>query len=304
MTSSPLRPDVVSADWRELVAAAGVRMVATDLDGTLLRRDHTVSERTVAALARARAAGFPVVFVTGRPPRWVPPVLEVTGHSGIGVCANGAIVLDLETHELLDVHPIAPDVVAEVVGILRESVPGLAFGVEYVRPDGVSGFAHERSYRVVFPDDPAVLVADDVLDLVEGVEVVKLLARVELDGPAAHHDADTLLDLTLSHVRHLVNPTHSVSSDVLIEIGAADVSKGAALERQAARLGIPVSAVAAVGDMPNDVPMLRWAGVGLAVETAHPAALAAADALVPSPAEDGVAQLVEAALDGLERGPR
>jgi HAD superfamily hydrolase (TIGR01484 family) len=276
-------------------------MVATDLDGTLLRRDHTVSERTVATLARAREAGFPVVFVTGRPPRWVPPVLEATGHGGIGVCANGAIVLDLETHELLEVHPIATDVVEEVVTILRESVPGLAFGVEYVRADGTTAFAHETAYRVVFPDDPAVLVADDVLSLAPGCDVVKLLARVEVDGPAAHHDADTLLDLTLAHVRHLVNPTHSVSSDVLIEIGAAEVSKGAALERQALRLGIPTRSVAAVGDMPNDVPMLRWAGVGLAVESAHPAALAAADAVVPAPADDGVAQVVEAALEGLGR---
>ena len=78
--------------------------------------------------------------------------------------------------------------------------------------------------------------------------------------------------------------THSASDDVLIEMSALGVSKGAALAHQASRLGLPLSAVAAVGDMPNDVPMLVEAGLGLAVETGHPAARAAADALLPGPA--------------------
>ena len=65
-------------DWLPLADA--VRLIATDLDGTLLRPDLAVSTRTIDTLARARAVGMPVVFVTGRPPRWIPPVVEVTGH--------------------------------------------------------------------------------------------------------------------------------------------------------------------------------------------------------------------------------
>ena len=112
----------------------GVRMVATDLDGTLLRPDNTVSARTVAAFAAARAAGLPVVFVTGRPPRWLPPVVEATGHAGIGVCANGALVVDLDTHEVLETHPLPHDAIVETVGILRAEIEGVAFALEWDSP--------------------------------------------------------------------------------------------------------------------------------------------------------------------------
>ena len=76
-----MRP-VTDPDWLDL--AAGISLVATDLDGTLLRPDTTVSAFTVDTLARARAAGLPVVVVTGRPPRWIVPVAAATGHAIIG----------------------------------------------------------------------------------------------------------------------------------------------------------------------------------------------------------------------------
>jgi len=283
--------------WEDAVAAVhgGVRMVATDLDGTLLRRDSSVSAFTVETLRRARDAGLPVVFVTGRPPRWVPPVLEVTGHSGIAVCANGAIVLDLADMRLIDVHPIPGDAVAEAVRVLRSELPGVTFAVEYVTDAGGTAFAHEVTYRTHFPEAD-VPRGPDILRLAEGHRVVKILARIH-EGEHVDRSVDEVLDLTLTHVQHLVTPTHSVAGDVLIEMSAVGVSKGAALARQAREHGIEASSVAAVGDMPNDVPMIAWAGLGLAVETAHPAALAAADAELPSPADDGVARLVAALLD-------
>ncbi|MFC6239339.1 HAD-IIB family hydrolase [Longivirga aurantiaca] len=282
--------------WRELVAAVpgGVQMVATDLDGTLLRPDNTVSSRTIDAFAAARAAGLPVVFVTGRPPRWLPPVVEATGHAGIGVCANGALVIDLDTHAVLETHPIAYDVVAETVAALRSEIEGVAFALEWDSPADADDFAHEPSYRARYR--VAGVEHGDILTLAARHPVIKLLARIDGGDHPARHDVDALLDVTLGHVSHLVTATHSASDDVLIEMSALGVSKGAALAHQAARLGVPLSSVAAVGDMPNDVPMLVEAGVGLAVETGHPAARAAAAALLPGPEDDGLAQLVEAVL--------
>lgn len=282
--------------WQQLVGSVpgGVRMVATDLDGTLLRPDNTVSDRTVAAFASARAAGFPVVFVTGRPPRWLPPVVEATGHAGIGVCANGALVLDLDSHRVLESHPLEYDVVAETVAVLRAEIEGVAFALEWDSPVGADDFAHEPSYRARYR--VAGVEHGDILELAGRHPVVKLLARIDGGDHPARHDVDTLLAVTLGHVSHLVTATHSASDDVLIEMSALGVSKGAALAHQAARLGLPLAAVAAVGDMPNDIPMLLEAGVGLAVETAHPAVRDAADALLPGPEDDGVAQLVEASL--------
>ena len=72
-------------------------MIASDIDGTLLRTDGTMSERTVRALRDAEDTGLTVVLCTGRPPRWMKPIAEVTGHTGLAVCANGAIVYELHT---------------------------------------------------------------------------------------------------------------------------------------------------------------------------------------------------------------
>ena len=88
--------------------AAQVRMVACDLDGTVVRRDGTVSERTLAAFDRCERLGVDVVFVTGRPPRWLPPIAEATGHHGLAVCGNGAAVVDLTTFEVVRLSELPP----------------------------------------------------------------------------------------------------------------------------------------------------------------------------------------------------
>ena len=282
---------VTDADWR--VLTAGVALVASDLDGTLLRGDGSVSARTVDAFARARAAGLPVVFVTGRPPRWMPEVVRTTGHAGIGVCANGAVVIDLASQDVLAAHPVDAHVVDAVVATLRAEVPGIAFGVEWVPTGEPTPFAHEHDYVPRYPVSEAGR-ADDVRDLARGRDVVKLLARVP-----SGHDADSLLAHALGHVAHLVTVTHSDSQDVLLEMSALGVTKGSALATCADGLGVGRAQVAAVGDMPNDVPMVVWAGVGLAVASAHPDVAAAADAVIPDPDDDGVAQLVDHVLDRL-----
>jgi Cof subfamily protein (haloacid dehalogenase superfamily) len=283
---------VTSADWTAF--AGGVRLVGTDLDGTLLREDGSVSAYTVETFARARAAGLAVVFVTGRPPRWLPVVADVTGHSGAAICANGAVVIDLASGALLDSHPIEPQVLDEVVSTLRAELPAIGFAAEWVTDSGESGteFGHEHAfvprYPVGTPDTGA-----DVRDLTSGRKVVKLLARVL----GTDHDADSFLDHALEHVDHLVTVTHSNAGDVLLEMSAAGVTKGTTLAAYAEGLGLSAASAAAAGDMPNDVPMLTWARVGLAVDGAHPAVLAAADAVLPGPAADGVARFVAAVLD-------
>src|SRR3954462_13860963 len=119
------------------------KVVATDLDGTLLHSDGTVSDRSRRALAAAEDSGALVVLVTGRPPRWMAPVVEQTGHRGIAVCANGALVYDLHTETVVQEHLLEPEIATEVVQALRDAMPGLAFAVER----GLHGFAHEPAYR-------------------------------------------------------------------------------------------------------------------------------------------------------------
>jgi len=281
-----------SGDWRDL--AAGVRLLASDLDGTLVRHDGSVSAYTRETLTAARDSGVPVVFVTGRPPRWMPPVVESTGHTGVAICANGGLLLDLATMQVLDAHGIPQPVLEEVVTTLRSEVPGIAFALEWAPGTGTAPdehFGHEHAYVPRYPVG-APPTAADVRALAEGRTVVKLLARVALGG----HDADSFLEHALAHVEHLVTVTHSDSADVLLEMSALGVSKGSELARYAAGLGLGPAACAAVGDMPNDVPMLSWAGAGLAVEGAHPRVLEAADGVLPGPEEDGVARFLAAVL--------
>jgi Cof subfamily protein (haloacid dehalogenase superfamily) len=285
-------PPVTDPDW--LALADGIGLVATDLDGTLLRPDTTVSEFTVATLARARAAGLPVVVVTGRPPRWIVPVAAATRHSGVAVGANGAVLVDLASGLVTESFPLDPAALDEVVATLRAEVPGIGFAIEWAASDSAHAetFAYEAAFRPRFPIEiPAY--AGDIRDLARGRRVVKLLARVV----GEHHDADTFVDLAVGHVEHLVTVTHSNSEDVLLEMSARGVTKGSALARVAGELGIDAAAVAAAGDMPNDVPMLTWAGVGLGVEGAHPLVLGVADAVVPAPERDGVARFVDAVLE-------
>ena len=260
------------------------RLVATDLDGTLVRSDGSISDRTRAALATVEDAGAPLVLVTGRPPRWMHPVVEATGHRGLAVCANGALVYDLHTERVVRSHLIHPDAAAQVVAALRRDVPGIAFAVEKGPVDGVpSGFGRESAY-VPRWDNGEVHVAE-VDELVRD-GVVKLLARHEEMG------SDELLAAARTSLAGLAEATHS-STDGLLEISASGISKASGLASLAEEHGVEAADVVAFGDMPNDLPMLAWAGHAVAVANAHPDVRAAADEVTASNDDDGVAQVLE-----------
>jgi hypothetical protein len=256
-------------------------VVATDLDGTIVRSDGTISARTRAALTAAEAADALVVIVTGRPPRWLRGVADATGHSGLAVCANGALVYDLHTEQVVESHPLSVDVARELVRRLREAIPGIGFGVETVD----TGFGHEPAYRPRWSTDPSVVVAE--IDELLTAPLAKLLARHE------DLDADALLAAAVAAVGpEVATMTHS-SREGLLEISAAGVSKATTLAALCAEHGRDASAAVAFGDMPNDLPMLAWASHGVAVANAHADVLAAADEVTATNDEDGVALVLE-----------
>ena len=260
------------------------RLVATDLDGTIVRSDGTISDRTREAIARVEQAGVPFVMVTGRPPRWMAPIADATGHRGVAVCANGALVYDLHTERVVRSWMLDPSDALEVVEALRRELPGIAFAVEKGPTDGSpGGFARESAYVPRW--DSAELEVQELEDMLAG-GAVKLLARHEEMG------SDALLAAARSQVGALVEATHS-SGDGLLEISAAGVSKASGLAHLAEERGVEAADVIAFGDMPNDLPMLAWAGRGIAVANAHPEVLAAAGEVTASNDDDGVAQVLE-----------
>src|SRR5579872_7134236 len=119
-------------------------MLATDLDGTLLRSDNSVSPRARAAILAAAARGLLVAFVTGRPPRWLTEVARATGHTGVAVAANGAVLYDLATEQVLRAHPLAPDQLEILTTELRAAFPSVQFAVEYGDSFGAEpGYVHD-----------------------------------------------------------------------------------------------------------------------------------------------------------------
>jgi len=258
-----------------------VRVVATDLDGTIVRSDGTISLRTMKALARVEEAGAAVVLVTGRPPRWIAPVAEATGHHGVVICSNGAVVYDLHDERVVESFLIPAETVAQVVGILRAELPELVFAVE--TGDGIYRGHGYTSGWALDPDDHAVRYS---LDEITQHPAAKLLAR----HPSL--DADELLNLFRGRIEHLVTPTHA-NGRGLLEMSALGVSKATTLARFAAELGVEAADVVAFGDMPNDLPMLAWAGAAYAVANAHPLVLAAVERVAESNDDDGVARVLE-----------
>jgi Cof subfamily protein (haloacid dehalogenase superfamily) len=268
-----------------------LRMVACDLDGTVVRRDGTVSPRTLAAFDACERAGVDVVFVTGRPPRWLPPIAEVTGHRGLAVCANGALVLDLATFDVVRATALPPAAVLEVADRLRARLDGTAFALETL--DGV-----RREPHFMPRHEHALAARTGTLPelLADGPTVVKLLCRQDPLPRDQRRSADELLEVARAELAGIAEPVHSDPWGAMLEIAAPGVSKASGLAGLAADRGVDAADVAAFGDMPNDVPMLRWAGRGFAMSGGHPAALAAAGEVAPPCDEDGVAQVIERLL--------
>ena len=244
----------------------------------MLRSDLTISARSLAALDTAGRSGALVVVVTGRPPRWVHGLgLELVAHELV-LCANGALVYDVARRRVVTEHRIAEDVAASVAAAIAAAVPGAGFGSE-----DAGGFRYEPSYtrRALWPGDRPV---DTVADVVRG-GVAKLLVRHEsLDFP-------TLTAAVAAAVGDAAVVTWSSSS--LVEISANGVTKAAALAALAADHGRGPGDAVAFGDMPNDLPMLEWAALGVAVANAHPDVLAAADEVTTANDDDGVAVVLE-----------
>ena len=260
------------SDWRP-------RLIATDMDGTLLHWDDTVSEATVAELERWRDDGVPIVVATGRPPRWMHKMREVLGF-GTAVCCNGAVLLDLASFEVLDEDPLEPAVLREVTAELRQREPAACFAVEL----GLE-FRHEPDYRPRWDlNAPGVSIAP--VDELIAAPVAKLLARHERLAP------DEFLALVEDVVGDRATVTLS-SGDALAEISAPGVTKASGLEKVAASHGVDPADVVVFGDMPNDRAAFEWVrdggGRAVAMAHAHPDLLAVATDVTGTNDDDGVA---------------
>ena len=262
-------------------------LVASDADGTLLDPTERVSARTRNAVHRVIAAGVPFVLVTGRPPRWIPPIVEQLDFAGLAVCANGAVLYDAATDRVRHAMTLDPMQLRAAADAVDMALPGAKLAVELpagrARVNGFDQFLAEPDYTHPWPGADSETAPRHVL---LARPAIKMLVRL----PHLHSDAMAVA------VREILGAELDVTFSTghgLIELSAPGVTKGTGLARVAAELGVPPADVVAFGDMPNDLPMLRWAGWGVAMANAHPSLLETADEITAPNSEDGLALVLE-----------
>jgi Cof subfamily protein (haloacid dehalogenase superfamily) len=259
------------------------RLLATDLDGTLLRPEPPISSRVTDALAAAQAAGVVVVLVTARNWRSVRGIADEAGVGGLAICSNGAVVYDLGSGVVTRSQALDLRDVRAFLDRCR-TIGDLAIAWE----TAVGAYRTPRYHALAMRDpnfSAAYLSAIEIVDdIADHHEITKLLVRHETLA------AGELLALVAS-IGHPVTAT--VSGGRFVEITAPGVTKAFALAAVCAELGIERSDVVAVGDQPNDLPMLQWAGRGVAMGNAHPEVLAAITERTATNLEDGLALVIE-----------
>ncbi|MFE2641625.1 HAD family hydrolase [Streptomyces nigra] len=264
-----------------MAAPIAYSLIATDLDGTLLRGDDTLSDRSLAALAQAAVAGAQHLVVTGRPAPRVRPLLDVLGSRGLAVCGQGAQLYDAGRNRLLWSITLERDLAETALGKIEAEVGQVYAAVDQ---DGVDGLTLiEPGYLMPHPTLPAVRVRhrDDLW--------CEPISKVLLRHP-------TLTDDELAATARAVVgslATVTMSGPGTVELQPCGITKATGLALAAEHLGLGPHETIAFGDMPNDIPMFDWAAHGVAMANAHPELKAAADEITLSNEDDGIAVVLE-----------
>ncbi|EUA07976.1 HAD hydrolase, IIB family protein [Mycobacterium kansasii 732] len=246
-----------------------------------------MTARTRAAVRAAVAGGATFILATGRPPRWVRPVVEALGFAPMAVCANGAVIYDPATDRVVSAHTLSVDALAALAEIARRVIPGSGLAVERIgdrahdtaTPQFVSSPGYEHAW--LNPDHTEVSI-EDLLS----APAIKLLIR---------KTGATSAEMAARLAKHLGSEgeiTYSTNNG-LVEVVPLGISKATGVAEIGRPLGIAEADVVAFGDMPNDVPMLLRAGLGVAMGNAHPDARAAANEVTAPNTDDGVARVLE-----------
>lgn len=273
------------------MGARSIRLIATDLDGTLIGADGQVSARTRAALDAARDAGIRTVPVTARQPIGLRPIAAQAGFDDWALCGNGAYGVHLTTGEHLFAEEIPAEVQQELAEALLAAIPGLAFasvrdaGEGFVAQEGYAALAQLSDHK----RDPATM---------GGVPLADVLAAPSLKLVIRHPSVPIPEIFEALQALGLTGFEATLSGAPFVEVMAQGVTKAAGIAQVCARLGIDRHEVLAFGDALNDLEMLEWAGHGVAVANAIDVVRDAADEVTASNDDDGVAIVIQRMLTG------
>jgi Cof subfamily protein (haloacid dehalogenase superfamily) len=259
------------------------RLIATDLDGTLLRSDESVSQRTRDALAAATAAGAVHIVVTGRGARWTRHVLDDLGYDGLAVCAQGAQVYDAGEHRLLTSVTLDRQLAGVALAKIEAEVGPLYLAASRDGLDGDVMIGPGYAVTGALPSTPFT----DASDLWAAP-----LNKIYIQHPKLSDD-----ELAQAAVRAAGGfVSVAMAGQGIVELLPLGLSKATGLSLAARRLGVKAADTIAFGDMPNDLPMFAWASYGVAMADAHEELKAVADEVTSSNEEDGIAVVLERLL--------
>ena len=257
-------------------------MVALDLDGTLLRNDKRISLRVAHAVRKATERGVRVVLATARPPRTTRGIHRALGLDDVQINYNGALILHDGTGRTLLHQPVPARLVQKVVRFVRKVDPQVAVSVEILDKwyaDHIGGMLPMEAQAEFNPH------------FVGPMEAFwhKPATKIMLHGSADRLGrVKAALDAKF-HQKLAVN----VCDADLVQIVHPEVDKSFALRHAAAHYGIARQNILAIGDAPNDIGMIRWAGLGVAMGNSWPQVQVFAKAVVASNDHDGVAEAIE-----------
>jgi hypothetical protein len=266
-----------------------VRLVAFDLDGTLLGGNDRVSAHTADVLARARAAGMVLVAATGRSCRAARLALGATDAVDHIICSNGAVHYDVRRDEVVAHHPIAPGMLAALYQSVNDGLDGACWAWETsvgIVPD--CGFRTLTARLDELKRSPVPMVLPPPMQLPPTEPASKaMIAHPYLVGDRLLGRLQRCLPACLSAAS---------SSAVFVEVTAPGIDKAFGLEALCRQVGVARREVMAFGDQLNDLSMLRWAGRGVAMANAHPLVLSAVAERTGRNTDDGVATVIASLL--------
>jgi len=258
-----------------------IGLVAIDVDGTLLRSDKSLTRVSAEAIAEATEAGVHVVIASARPPRSVREIYHALGLDTLAIHYNGALIHDLPRGKHVYHQPIDVGLAKRIVKVARRVDRNVSVSAE-ILDKWYTDFVDPE-----LPTETSKIFRPDMVGPLESFMYVPVTKLMLLAPPQRLQKVTDMI-----RRRFAGQVTVIVSDPHMIQIVHPEVDKAHALQRIAQQYGVMQCNVMAIGDAPNDVGMLRWAGLGVAMENAWPIVHTAADVIVPSNDDNGVAYAI------------